>query len=402
MFCNNCGNQIPDDSKFCEFCGGVVASAPKKANAVKIVIPIVAAFVCIAAVVFVFLFNTSQAKANRELKKANMYLDEMEYEMAIASYKKVIALDPKNEEAYYGIASVYEAQGEYTEAIDVLIEGYQETDADVIKDRIVDDTMIVVNEYEQEGNYSDALDYLDTLIEQSRIAELAAMWDRVNREKLSAENEEYQESMDPYWEEVAETVAEEVEDYYEEQEYADFETQVVEAQDDMFGIYLKQLFSSNFDDDEPYATVAWINEVQGRKNSSIPTIFPLVPDEWIIWEDGTGRGLITQEQMLERWYFISGLELDPDDLGEPDAVRNGKNYYSVCLAMGWEGDWTELTNPQIIDTDGDLCTLMYHATVWGQGDFEYINLGEYDIMFFIKRDPHSVYNGLRIVGAEVE
>ncbi|MCQ2520751.1 MAG: hypothetical protein MJ105_00065 [Lachnospiraceae bacterium] len=82
-----------------------------------------------------------EAKARKELKIANQYLDEMQYEMAIASYMKVIEIDPKNVDAYEGLVSVYAEMAEvavlagdidlamdyYAKAITVLEQGIQET-----------------------------------------------------------------------------------------------------------------------------------------------------------------------------------------------------------------------------------------------------------------------------------
>ena len=40
------------------------------------------------------------------------YYDELDYDQAIAAYTEVLEIDPKNEEALYGIAESYEAKGE--------------------------------------------------------------------------------------------------------------------------------------------------------------------------------------------------------------------------------------------------------------------------------------------------
>ena len=62
----------------------------------------------------------------------------LNYEAAIAAYEEAIAIEPKCEEAYLGLAEVYAAMGEYDQAIAVLEEGYDATGSSAMLDRIAE------------------------------------------------------------------------------------------------------------------------------------------------------------------------------------------------------------------------------------------------------------------------
>ncbi len=64
------------------------------------------------------------------------YLLDGNYEQAIIEFNKVIEIDPKNVEAYIGLAEVYAAQGDYDSAISVLEQGYAETGNQSLQDKI--------------------------------------------------------------------------------------------------------------------------------------------------------------------------------------------------------------------------------------------------------------------------
>ncbi|MCQ2522060.1 MAG: tetratricopeptide repeat protein [Lachnospiraceae bacterium] len=160
MFCKNCGVKNDDDAKFCIACGGPTGIVPvqtgipqgensagvkpkKKKDKLPFIIAGAVLLVGIATFLIIFLSSASpEAKARKELKLANQYLDEMQYEMAIASYTKAIEIDPKNVEAYEGLANTYIAMAEeaYTagdvdlaityneKAVEILAQGERETE----------------------------------------------------------------------------------------------------------------------------------------------------------------------------------------------------------------------------------------------------------------------------------
>lgn len=61
-------------------------------------------------------------KVERQLLLGEKYLTKLKYEQAVAAYEKAIEIDPKNVEAYLGLAEVYEEWGEYELAEDILDE----------------------------------------------------------------------------------------------------------------------------------------------------------------------------------------------------------------------------------------------------------------------------------------
>lgn len=60
---------------------------------------------------------------------AQRYLDELQYEQAIAEYEAAISIDPKNKDAYLGLAEVYVTMGDIEKALEVLEEGYEKTES---------------------------------------------------------------------------------------------------------------------------------------------------------------------------------------------------------------------------------------------------------------------------------
>ncbi|MCQ2521948.1 MAG: tetratricopeptide repeat protein [Lachnospiraceae bacterium] len=69
-----------------------------------------------------------ERKVAKELELARQYLDEMDYEMAIASYTKAIEIDSKNVDAYEGLANTYVAMAEKEIIVgnmDLAIEYYE-------------------------------------------------------------------------------------------------------------------------------------------------------------------------------------------------------------------------------------------------------------------------------------
>ena len=75
-------------------------------------------------------------KVNEQLEEAQHFLDDLDYEQAIVAYEAVIEIDPMSVDAYMGLASVYEAQGEYEKALEVLQLGYEKTQSDNILQEI--------------------------------------------------------------------------------------------------------------------------------------------------------------------------------------------------------------------------------------------------------------------------
>ncbi|MCQ2521072.1 MAG: tetratricopeptide repeat protein [Lachnospiraceae bacterium] len=110
-------------------------------------------------------------KESQNLQLDRLYLDEMNYEMAIAVFKKVIEIDPQNVKAYEGIANVYvyladdainqndidAAIAYYDAAITVLIDGENSTGDKELDDfrRIIEEKKKNIEETKRGSNNAD-------------------------------------------------------------------------------------------------------------------------------------------------------------------------------------------------------------------------------------------------------
>ncbi len=112
----------------------------KKKNNTGLVIAIVAVAVLLIAVgVLIFVMSDSSAKKYEEqLKLAERYLDELDYDKAIAAYRAAIDIDPKAEDAYLGLADAYAEKGELQAAVDILKEGLEQTGSVAIEERLAE------------------------------------------------------------------------------------------------------------------------------------------------------------------------------------------------------------------------------------------------------------------------
>ncbi|MBQ2886439.1 MAG: VWA domain-containing protein [Alphaproteobacteria bacterium] len=113
----------------------------------KILIFVISILVILLIVVNIFLYlymNQPSKKAKQQLDLGQQYLLSMDYEEAIAAYEIAIELEPKNTEAYLGMAQAYIAMGESQKAIKILKRGYLETEDEEIKE--------LLSELEEEQN----------------------------------------------------------------------------------------------------------------------------------------------------------------------------------------------------------------------------------------------------------
>ena len=98
----------------------------------KLLIGIIAAIAVLAVVIISIVMTTVGGNKNTydsHMELAQRYLDELQYEQAIAEYEAAIAIDPKNEDAYLGLAEVYVTMDDLEKALQVLAEGYEQTES---------------------------------------------------------------------------------------------------------------------------------------------------------------------------------------------------------------------------------------------------------------------------------
>lgn len=77
----------------------------------------------------------TQKKYSQKIDLGNKYLDEMDYEMAVASFVSAMEIDPKNEEAYVALADTYILLNEITAAVEILEIGYERTTSQIIQEK---------------------------------------------------------------------------------------------------------------------------------------------------------------------------------------------------------------------------------------------------------------------------
>lgn len=101
-----------------------------KKNILIIILAAVVAL-CLGAGITIFAMNnTSEHKVSRGIELAERYFSELNYGQAITEYEKVIEIEPKNVEAYLGLAEVYEEMGNIDKAIEILKKGVEQTHDD--------------------------------------------------------------------------------------------------------------------------------------------------------------------------------------------------------------------------------------------------------------------------------
>lgn len=111
-------------------------STEKKKKKTLIVTIIVLAVVLVAVVVVGVLFLGNIGTGGK-MKTAKNYLEDLEYEKAIAVYEEIIDIDSMNEEAYAGLAFAYFQIGDYENAEKYYEIGYEETNSETLYNGMV-------------------------------------------------------------------------------------------------------------------------------------------------------------------------------------------------------------------------------------------------------------------------
>lgn len=105
----------------------------------KILIFVISIIVILLVVVNVLLYlymNSPEQKAMKQVDLGQKYLLSLDYEQAIAAFEIAIELEPKNVDAYLGMADAYVAMGDPARAIKILKKGYKETSDDTLKEKM--------------------------------------------------------------------------------------------------------------------------------------------------------------------------------------------------------------------------------------------------------------------------
>ena len=148
MFCEKCGNQMPDTAAFCEKCGeptGVADTAKADSTAAvvkdrhKKIITVAAVLLAVATAAIIGTVAIQATPANRvkrQLRLAQKYLNELNYEQAVLAYQEAISIDPKCEQAYFAIADICIKTNEEDKAVAILEQAQANMQTDALTARL--------------------------------------------------------------------------------------------------------------------------------------------------------------------------------------------------------------------------------------------------------------------------
>ena len=158
MFCKKCGKEIGNDAEFCENCGtptdinsnkAKAETSPKnqeptassqtqfnneniikkKSNPLLLILIVIAVVsLLVLTVTGIAILSNPHRKYEKQLSLGARYLNNLDYEKAIAAYKTAIEIDPKNPDAYKALAEIYIEISDYEAAAEVLNDGINYVD----------------------------------------------------------------------------------------------------------------------------------------------------------------------------------------------------------------------------------------------------------------------------------
>lgn len=122
----------------------------KKSRIAPVLIGVVCAVLIVIVVTVIFYSNAPSRQLEKQMKLADKYLLDLDYENAILAYKEAIAINPKNEEAYVKLTDLYkllasqaEKEGDLNKAANyyelvkgVAEEGLKNVESDVLRKTI--------------------------------------------------------------------------------------------------------------------------------------------------------------------------------------------------------------------------------------------------------------------------
>ncbi len=100
------------------------------------VIAIILALITVLGAGTIIAQSTPANRLKRQLRMADKYLSEMNYEQALLAYNEAIKIDPKCEQAYLAIADIYLEQGEEEKAAAILEEGQKYIQTEVLSGKL--------------------------------------------------------------------------------------------------------------------------------------------------------------------------------------------------------------------------------------------------------------------------
>lgn len=138
----------------------------KKSTELIIGVLSVVVIVCICLVSVIFLKPGKEDKILEQMDLGQKYLDQLEYDKALASYQAVLEIDPNYVEAYLGIVDVYMQQEKFDEALKYANEGYELTGDSRLEEKVQLLEDIIADLVPQENDGDDTVSENETVEEE--------------------------------------------------------------------------------------------------------------------------------------------------------------------------------------------------------------------------------------------
>ncbi len=122
----------------------------------KLLIGITAGVLLAVIIVAAVLMSSGSdsKKYAKHMETAQHYMDELQYERAIAEYEAAIEIEPNNEEAYLALVDAYMAMGDDDSALAVLNRGAERTGSGELADYIEEVRLLQEQQKEPQGQES--------------------------------------------------------------------------------------------------------------------------------------------------------------------------------------------------------------------------------------------------------
>ncbi len=152
--------------------------------------------IVLIAVAIITMSKNDKSGIKEQLDMGQTYLDELQYEQALASYMAVLEIEPNNVDAYMGIVEAYMGMGDTENALKYAKEGYEVTGAERLAERVK------ILERQQEENLPQTETEAQAETTEQRLDEGWVLLEEMN----------YEEAMQCFWE-ILEEEPENVEAY---------------------------------------------------------------------------------------------------------------------------------------------------------------------------------------------
>ena len=144
----------------------------------KKILIFVALFVLLVVVILIVVSNTPAKRLQRQLDLGTRYLEELNYEKAIAAFEAAIEIDSKNLKAYEGLVGAYAGEGDVDGIIGVYeraCDNLEPENLDLIRQVSVDGVNGIVSDLVADGDYEKALSAARSLSQIDESASNAAV-----------------------------------------------------------------------------------------------------------------------------------------------------------------------------------------------------------------------------------